>query len=98
MSLTFEWDSEKARLNHKVHGVTFLEALTVFGDRLGRISDDPHHAWDERRSLLMGLSSRGTLLVVVFADRGERIRIISARRATHHERTEYEESKGKDGL
>jgi uncharacterized DUF497 family protein len=73
------------------HGVSFEEAATVFGDPLGRIVPDPRHSSEEERFVLLGLSGEERLLVVMFVDRGELIRIISARRATRHERRDYEE-------
>jgi uncharacterized DUF497 family protein len=73
------------------HGVSFEEAATVFGDPLGRIIPDPRHSSEEERSVLLGYSSSERLLAVMFADRGEAVRLISAREATHRERKEYEE-------
>lgn len=92
MALTFEWDPQKAAKNVVKHGVSFREAETVFGDALGRITTDPRHSIDERRYALLGLSSTGHLLAVMFAEREESIRIISARRATPRERREYEKA------
>jgi hypothetical protein len=92
--LRFEWDARKAADNRARHNVSFEEAVTVFGDPLGRITDDPRHSEDEERFVLLGQSRRRRLLVVMFAERGEVIRLISARKATRHERREYEESEG----
>jgi uncharacterized DUF497 family protein len=64
----------------------------VFGDPLGRITDDPRHSDDEERFVLLGQSDRRRLLVVMFTERGEAIRLISARKATRRERRTYEES------
>jgi uncharacterized DUF497 family protein len=64
----------------------------VFGDSLGRITDDARHSQAEERSVLLGESNRRRLLVVMFAERGEAIHLISARKATRRERREYEES------
>ena len=89
--MIYEWDAEKARANRRKHGVSFDEATTVFEDRLGRIVSDPRHSSEEDRCALLGLSQRGRLLAVMFTERGEAIRIISARRATHQERRDYEE-------
>jgi uncharacterized protein len=92
MSLTFEWDPRKDATNRKKHGVGFDEALTVFADPLARIVDDPRHSDGELRLSLLGLSVRQRLLAVMFTERGEdRVRLISARRATRHERDNYEE-------
>ena len=93
MELKFEWDPRKAAKNLAKHEVTFQEAATVFGDPLGRISEDPRHSVDEERFVLLGLSQEQRLLVVMFAERGEEaLRIISARQATPRERRDYEES------
>jgi uncharacterized DUF497 family protein len=91
MSLLFEWDREKARRNRAKHGVSFDEALTAFADPLGRIFDDPAHSAEETREILVGHSKRRRLLVVSFEERGDSVRIISARRATKNERHDYEE-------
>jgi uncharacterized protein len=78
--------------NRAKHRVSFNEAVSVFGDSLGRIIEDRHHGVGEQRFLLLGQSVRGRLLVVMFTERGrDHVRIISARRATRHERQDYEE-------
>jgi len=66
--------------------------VTAFYDPLSRTIDDPDHADAELRFLLIGLSSRGRLLVIAHADLGYQIRIISARLATRRERWTYEEA------
>ncbi|MGD0125188.1 MAG: BrnT family toxin [Terriglobia bacterium] len=91
MALRFEWDSQKAARNLAKHGVPFEEAATVFGDPLGHITSDPRHSVDEERFVLLGSSRRQRLLAVMFAERGQAIRIISARRATRRERRDYEQ-------
>ena len=91
-ALTFEWDPEKAVANKVNHGVSFEDALTTFHDPLGRVHSDPDHSVSERREILVGHSTRGRLLLVAFTQRGSRIRIISARRATRRERRGYEEN------
>lgn len=91
MSLSFEWDEQKAKGNKKKHGVSFEEASTVFADPLSRTIPDPIHSEEEDRFVILGESNRRRLLVVSFTDRGENIRIISARTATHRERKNYEE-------
>ena len=70
----------------------FDEALTVFADPLARILDDPDHSIDERREVIIGHSTQRHVLVVGFAERGTKTRIISARRATARERQKYEEN------
>ena len=92
MALTFEWDPAKARSNVRKHGVSFAEALTVFKDPLGRLVPDPRHSVAEERLALLGVSEQGRLLTIMFTERGERIRLFSARRATKSERRAYEEA------
>jgi len=89
--LEFEWDRRKARGNRVKHGVTFEEAVTVFGDPFGVSIPDPLHSESEDRFLVLGRSHRDRLLVVVYMERAERVRIISARRATRREGMDYEE-------
>jgi len=88
---TFEWDSRKAESNARKHGVTFEEASTVFADPLGLLMPDPDHSLSEERYLVLGMSNRQRLLVVAFAERPPRTRLISARLATRRERRCYEE-------
>jgi uncharacterized DUF497 family protein len=95
MTPEFEWDAQKAADNLKNHRVAFDEALTVFADPLANIFDDPDHSGEERRELIIGHSTQQRLIVVSFADRGRRIRIISARQATAHERKDYEQDSPK---
>jgi uncharacterized DUF497 family protein len=73
--------------------VTFEEASTVFGDPLSLTIPDPVHSQAEQRSVIIGQTHQQKLLVVVHTERGDNIRIISARRATRRERKTYEESK-----
>jgi len=87
--MQFEWNPIKARQNLKKHGVSFDEAVTVFYDPLSATFDDPDHSIDEQRCITVGLSSKGRLLVVAHVERGENTRIISARPATAHERTNH---------
>lgn len=91
MSLKFEWDRKKANANSKKHKVSFEEAATVFGDTLSITIPDPLHSELEDRLIILGQSLKRRLLVVVHIERGERIRIISAREATRYERKQYEE-------
>ena len=91
MALNFEWDPQKAAKNLARHAVSFQEAESVFGDSLGRITTDPRHSMDEERYVLLGVSHRQRLLAVMFVDRGEAVRLISARRATPRERRDYEQ-------
>jgi len=89
--MEFEWDPDKAARNLARHGVSFHEAATVFGDPLAITYFDPDHSEEEDRFLTFGHSSSGQLLVVSHTDRGDHIRVISARRATRRERKSYEE-------
>jgi uncharacterized DUF497 family protein len=92
MPITFEWNKAKSALNEKKQGVSFAEACTVSGDRLSITIPDPLHSVPgEERLITVGRSARGRLLVVVHLEQGQVIRIISARRATRHERINYEE-------
>ena len=89
--MQFEWDPEKAAENERKHGVSFDEAATAFGDPLSLTIPDPDHSEQEDRFILLGESFRARLIVVVHTDRGDRIRLISARLATRNERRSYEE-------
>ena len=89
--MDFEWDPKKAIANFARHGVSFEEAATVFDDPLGAPFYDPDHSDDEDRFILFGTSSHGTLMMAAHTERGERVRIISARRLTREERMRYEE-------
>ncbi len=89
--MQFEWDPEKAATNLGKHGVSFDEAATVFEDDLSLNGHDPDHSVGEVRFIIFGISSAGRLLVVSHTERGNRIRIISARPATRPERRLYEE-------
>ena len=91
MSLVFEWDGRKARRNLAKHKVSFEEGTTVFGDPLALTIEDPLHSQEEQRFVIVGESRRHRTLVVVFTERGNWIRLISARIASRRERTEYEE-------
>ena len=90
MNSEFEWEPLKAASNLQKHGVSFAEAATVFFDPLSITVPDPLHSIDEQRLVITGLSYQRSHLVVVHSDRGDRIRIISARLATASERKNYE--------
>ena len=89
--MRLDWDARKARENLRKHGVSFEEASSVFFDPLSVTGDDPDHSAGERRLVIFGVSSFGRLLVVAHAERGDAIRIISARRIVRAERKLYEE-------
>jgi uncharacterized protein len=90
MDAEFEWDTEKAESNLRKHGVSFEEAATVFFDSLSLTIPDPLHSSEENRFVTIGLSDRQRQVVVAHAERGNRIRIISARLPTPSERKNYE--------
>ena len=89
--MRFEWDPNKAVENLLNHGVSFEEASTVFFDPLSATGADPDHSDRERRFVTFGVSSSDRLLVVAHTERGDAIRIISAREVTRAERRIYEE-------
>lgn len=89
--MNFEWDPSKAAKNRRKHGVSFHEAATAFGDPLALSYQDPDHSDQEQRFITIGMSNAGRLLIVAHAERGDRIRIISARRATQTEQEQYEQ-------
>ncbi len=87
----FEWDPKKARANRRKHGVTFQEATSALRDVFSATAHDPDRSDDEERFVTFGVSSQGRLLTVSHTDRGNAIRVISARLATNAERQIYEE-------
>jgi uncharacterized DUF497 family protein len=90
--LLFEWDPDKAKKNMKVHSVSFDEASTSFKNALSLTIYDPLHSEDEDRMVLIGNSFKNRVLIIVHTERGDKIRIISARKATKKERKQYEEN------
>jgi len=88
--MQFEWDREKAQGNLRKHGVSFDDAVTVFYDPLSATFDDPDHSAGENRFITVGYSARGRLLVVSHTERGNAVRIISARHATRREGKRHE--------
>jgi uncharacterized DUF497 family protein len=86
----FEWDANKAAENLRKHKVSFIEAATVFGDFLSITAPDPAHSAGEQRYVTVGFSNLRRLLMVAHAERGERIRITSARTLTANEKRAYE--------
>lgn len=89
--MEFEWNPGKAKINFEKHGVSFQEASTVFNDPLSITFPDPDHSIGENRYVIIGVSRFGQLLVISHTDRGEKVRIISARKTTRQERRFYEE-------
>lgn len=86
-----EWDEGKNSLNQTKHRVSFEEAATVFSDPLEIAIEDPDHSLQEHRFISIGESFRRRLLVVSYSERGNTIRIITARKPTTRERRAYEE-------
>jgi uncharacterized DUF497 family protein len=89
--MRFEWDENKAASNLRKHGVTFEEAVTVFADPYLLLTEDAKHSEQEEREWAIGEAENGKILVIVFTMRRERVRIVSARKATRRERKKYEE-------
>ncbi|MCD6261950.1 MAG: BrnT family toxin [Deltaproteobacteria bacterium] len=92
--IIFEWDEKKAEQNIRKHSVFFEEAATVFSDPFSITIYDPLHSKDEDRFVILGMSENNSLLVVIHTERGDKIRIISARKATKKERRQYESNEG----
>lgn len=90
--LRFEWDSKKAVINFRRHGVSFEEVETVFLDDEAVLVPDEEHSSDENRFLILGLSYHLRMLVVChcYRESNDVIRIISARKANKSERMQYE--------
>jgi uncharacterized DUF497 family protein len=86
----FEWDDEKAASNLKKHHISFEEAATIFNDPKVATIHDPDHSEDEERYVSIGMSVIVRLLAVIHTYRKERIRLISARKATKAEKKKYE--------
>ncbi len=92
--MIFEWDAKKASTNYRKHGVTFLDAATVFLDPLALTFQDPDHSLEELREITIGHTMKQDLVFVSHCERRGRVRIISARRAKTSERIQYEEGIG----
>ena len=88
--MEFEWEAAKAASNLEKHGVSFAEAITVFGDPLEVTIPDPDHSLEEFRFVSMGRSTAGRVLVVAYTEREGRFRVIGARPVTPTERRRYE--------
>jgi len=88
--MEFEWDRDKEKQNIRKHKISFDEAVTVFYDPLSATFHDPDHSMTEDRFITVGHSPQGRLLVVSHTERGNAIRVISARPATISERKRHE--------
>jgi uncharacterized DUF497 family protein len=93
MAMRFEWDPSKNRVNGRKHGVSFEEAQTAFYDENARLIPDPDHSREEDRFILLGMSGKSRILLVChcYKESELTIRIISARKSTPKERSQYEE-------
>jgi uncharacterized protein len=89
--VVFKWDPRKAAANLKKHWIDFHEAVTVLNDTLSTTFPDMGQSSVEPRFVTIGMSTRGRILVLVHTEESDTVRIISARRATRHERRFYEE-------
>lgn len=87
--MAYQWDSDKAAANLRKHGIDFADAVSVFSDDLAITV--PDERFDEERFITIGMDAFGRILVVVYTWRSNDIRLISARKATRSERTQYEE-------
>ena len=94
--LTFEWDPAKAAINEQKHGITFVQAASTWGDANAVSRGDLEHSWEEERVLRLGIASSSDLLLVVhcYRENSERIRLVSARKATKQEEELYVELRG----
>jgi uncharacterized protein len=88
-SMSYQWDKEKAAANVSKHGIDFADAVTTFSDDCAITLTDER--FEEERFITIGRDALGRILVVVYTWRGNEIRLISARKAMRHERTQYEE-------
>ncbi len=86
--MELEWDSRKAAANLSKHGVDFADAATVVYD--DQAITIPEERSGEERFVTIGMDALGRILVVVYTWRDERLRLISARKATPRERRQYE--------
>lgn len=94
LHLGFDWDEDKAAANLTKHGISFDEGKTVFDYPLSVTIDDPSHSGSEYRFVDIRTSASGMILTVAYAERRQKIRLISCRKATKAERKIYEERKG----
>lgn len=89
--MIYEWKPRKAAVNLRKHGVHFSEASSVFLDAMAWTFEDPDHSDEEDREITIEMSVKGRVLFVAYAARGDRVRLISARKATAKERRQYAE-------
>jgi uncharacterized DUF497 family protein len=89
--VNYEWDAKKAKTSFRKHGVSFEEAATVFLDPLAVTFPDPDHSDEEDREITIGLTTKNRVVFVSHCPRGDRTRVVGARRTTRKERKQYEE-------
>ncbi|HXH92095.1 MAG TPA: BrnT family toxin [Thermoanaerobaculia bacterium] len=89
--MEYEWDPDKDSANQRLHGVSFAIASTVFLDPFAATVPDERFAMEEFRFRTTGYTLTNRLVIVAHTDRGDRIRIISAREVTARERRQYEQ-------
>lgn len=89
--MKIDWDPKKAKSNLRKHGVSFEEAATALSDLMAATGTDPDNSISEECYVTFGVSEKGQLVVVSHTEKGETIRIISARKASKGERELYEE-------
>ena len=94
--MVYEWHAAKAKANIQKHGVSFDEAATVFLDPLALTFPDTYHSGGEQREITIGYTAGDQVVFVSHCQRGNRVRIISARKATRKESGQYEEGIGKE--
>jgi uncharacterized protein len=87
--MLYQWDDRKAAANLEKHGIDFADAVSVFSDDLSITICDER--FDEERFITIGLDAFGRVLLVIYTCRGQEVRLISARKATRPELTQYEE-------
>ena len=90
--MIYEWDPKKAKANLRQHGVSFDQAASVFLDPLAATFPDPDHSGEEFREITIGRSASQRVVFLSHTRRGDRTRLISARKATRRERKQYEET------
>ncbi len=94
--MTYEWNPKKAKANLRKHGVSFDEAASVFLNPLAVTYPDPDHSGEENREITIGHSAKQRVVFLSHTRRGDRTRLISARKASKRERNQYEESISKE--
>lgn len=87
--MAYQWDRDKAAANLSKHGIDFADAVSVFSDNLAITLTDER--FDEERFITIGIDAFGRVLIVTYTWRGNEIRLISARKATRREQTQYNE-------